>query len=405
MRILLAVLMASAVASPAWATVILYDGFDYTVEQRIIGQTNPALSTMWIDPVTSPSQPGPGAPDGYSQTDPQVIVSSSVGYGGLATPTGNSLAIPRGIPRPTSNDPDIGTHANIARIVIPTQNVGNTVEGKLYYSFTLQLDNIYEETDANARGQHSLGGFLAGFHAGPLPTSQGGMSTASTYGGQLRIRRQLDYSIDPLGLQTGMFEFGLVKNNAAGASTGVAWDETQAFDIASGPIFVVGSYQFIGNAAPGETDDEVKLWLNPTPGEAEGDAALTSTEGTDPNISGFYNLRSFWLRSDSAYPGDFLVDELRIGQTYADVTPAGPAGINGDFNDDQVVDGADVLLWQRGESPNGLDSGDLQLWKDNFGGAAAAAAVSAIPEPGTGVLAMIAALSAAWARHRVKAAK
>jgi hypothetical protein len=403
MRILLAALMATFVASPARAAVILYDGFDYTVEQRIIGQVNPITSTPWIDP-SSPAQPETAAGNGTADIDPQVIVSGSVGYSGLATSTGHSLAIPRGIPRPTSGTPNIGTHANIARIVMPTKNVGNTVDGKLYYSFTLQQDNIFIETDANARADYALGGFLAGFHAGPLsPTSQTGMQTAGTYGGQIRIRRQLDFSIDPLGLQTDKFEFGLVKNNAAGASTVVEWDETQAFDINSGPILVVGSYHFIGNTIAGETDDEVKLWLNPTPGETEGAATLASTEGTDPQISSFYNLRSFWLRSDRAFPGDFIIDELRIGDTFADVTPAGPAGVDGDFNVDGAVDGTDILLWQRGESPNGLEVGDLQLWMDNFGtGAGAAAFASVIPEPATGVLATIAALSAAWARLRVK---
>jgi hypothetical protein len=68
----------------------------------------------------------------------------------------------------------------------------------------------------------------------------------------------------------------------------------------------------------------------------------------------------------------------------------------GDFNDDGVVDGADFLAWQRGESPNQLSVADLDLWKANFG-VPAAIAVSAIPEPTAALLAAcgLAAMAAA----------
>ena len=60
------------------------------------------------------------------------------------------------------------------------------------------------------------------------------------------------------------------------------------------------------------------------------------------------------------------------------------SGLPGDFDADGDVDGADFLVWQRGESPSGTTAGDLALWMANFGvpynGAATAAA---IPEPAT----------------------
>ncbi|MBL9165702.1 MAG: hypothetical protein JNL18_23465 [Planctomycetaceae bacterium] len=59
-----------------------------------------------------------------------------------------------------------------------------------------------------------------------------------------------------------------------------------------------------------------------------------------------------------------------------------PSGIQGDFNASGLVDGADFLLWQRGGSPNPLSSGDLALWKSNFGASlSATSTTSAIPEP------------------------
>ncbi|WP_428303719.1 beta strand repeat-containing protein [Lacipirellula sp.] len=74
--------------------------------------------------------------------------------------------------------------------------------------------------------------------------------------------------------------------------------------------------------------------------------------------------------------------------------------LNADFNDDNVVDGRDFLIWQRGfGAPGGLIQGDangdnvvndadLAVWKDQFGQAAAQPAVGAVPEPAS--LALIA---------------
>lgn len=58
-------------------------------------------------------------------------------------------------------------------------------------------------------------------------------------------------------------------------------------------------------------------------------------------------------------------------------------GLPGDFNGDQVVNGADFLLWQRGGSPNPLSPTDLIEWETNYGssGLASITAVSFVPEP------------------------
>ncbi len=65
-----------------------------------------------------------------------------------------------------------------------------------------------------------------------------------------------------------------------------------------------------------------------------------------------------------------------------DAIPNSPVisdGLAGDFDGDDDVDGADFLLWQRDNSV-----GDLAVWQSHFGEvAAAAAALSAVPEPGS----------------------
>src|SRR5690606_34933151 len=86
------------------------------------------------------------------------------------------------------------------------------------------------------------------------------------------------------------------------------------------------------------------------------------------------------------------------------VTGATP--LAGDFNADGVVDAADYTVWRnnlngnesalRGNgNGNGIvDAADYTLWKDNYGetaGAAVALAATAVPEPSTYALLIIAA--------------
>ena len=66
---------------------------------------------------------------------------------------------------------------------------------------------------------------------------------------------------------------------------------------------------------------------------------------------------------------------------YGLVTYVTGGGQDGDFNGDGKVDGRDFLVWQRGGSPNPLSSGDLALWKSNYGVGALTGAVTAVPEP------------------------
>jgi hypothetical protein len=70
-------------------------------------------------------------------------------------------------------------------------------------------------------------------------------------------------------------------------------------------------------------------------------------------------------------------------------TAGGPVGTPGDFDNDDDVDGADFLAWQRGVRPSGAtrydgdadadgdaDGADLGLWRSNFGPGASAFAVA-----------------------------
>jgi hypothetical protein len=79
------------------------------------------------------------------------------------------------------------------------------------------------------------------------------------------------------------------------------------------------------------------------------------------------------------------VDNISFEGAFA--TPFG-----GDFDFNDVVDGNDFLIWQRGESPEAGSAAEFALWKANYGQSAPIPEISAVPEPGCLVLTGLAAL-------------
>ncbi len=101
-----------------------------------------------------------------------------------------------------------------------------------------------------------------------------------------------------------------------------------ASGLAAGTHLVVARYTF----NPGTDDDEVALWLDPaanTLGVPEGNvpaATLSGSTGTDATA-----VQSFWVFHPSQeLTNSFVLDEVRVGLSWADVTPAG-AVCNGAF--------------------------------------------------------------------------
>lgn len=90
---------------------------------------------------------------------------------------------------------------------------------------------------------------------------------------------------------------------------------------------VVVNYNIVGTYSAGTTDDTVNLWLNPAPstlGAAAQPAATIAYSGNSTNAdmvatTGFKTV-SFGLLSSAAGSYDF--DEVRVGTTWASVTPA-----------------------------------------------------------------------------------
>jgi hypothetical protein len=175
-----------------------------------------------------------------------------------------------------------------------------------------------------------------------------------------------------------------------------------------------------GNANGG--NDNVYIWMNPnlntTPSDANASIKYVSTDivaranalgvlpyqGEPPPGSpggggelSFDRLRLFAGNVAGTTPfAEWLFDEVRIGESFADVTPHTAAGVAGDYNQNNVVDAADYVAWRNnpatlpneGASPGVVDQADYNFWRARFGANSGAAAglSAAVPEPATGVL-------------------
>lgn len=101
----------------------------------------------------------------------------------------------------------------------------------------------------------------------------------------------------------------LFKSNTAAPTPTATLDQNQTY-------LVVLRYKFLSGA------DECALWLNPATGGAdEASASVTpiiTTSGSDQ--SGLLSIR---IESDPDASGPLYLDEIRVGQTWEDVTPSG----------------------------------------------------------------------------------
>lgn len=130
------------------------------------------------------------------------------------------------------------------------------------------------------------------------------------------------------------------------------------------------------------------------PDEVTVDVALA-----DLGFSGSVHVRDLWSRSDVGLVEGVISTNLgpRQSALYLLTAPAPSA----DFNNDDAVDGADFLIWQRGvgiasnadrsdgdaDGDRDVDVDDLQAWRTQF--AASASAVVRVPELSSSALAAL----------------
>jgi hypothetical protein len=230
----------------------------YAPGANLVGQTN-AGGGYWTQAGPSGSQP--------------AIQAGSLSVGGLSGLSGNSVKF--------------GGNGMSARFNLGT----NTASGTWFYSFIVRFADI--------TGLSSSGVFWAGFN-----NSSGTQTTPPTSVGTRVVTRSA----------TGGFNLGLDKSSGSPASFVFSPLVFTPNDV----IFLVGSYTFNS----GSTNDDVsQLWINPaasTFGLATAPpAALTNNAGTD--LSGIASFVLF--NRNSAEPALVIADEVRVGASWASVTP------------------------------------------------------------------------------------
>lgn len=384
-------MLACCVPQAAQAQLIAYDGFDYAVG-NLTDVANGALGGGFgwateIDPINNippGSRPVPefnvnsGVNYGWddrgwlsvpSNNDPGVnVVDNPVGWGytdslgqSLQT-TGKALAVTnwdRSVRNfdLSSLDPSLVTTSNANGSFPNTLALG--VSGtEVWISFLTQ-------GTATGEGESTaLITLIDGFGQGEAPKLELGRPA----------NMQLDGTADSLA---GNVAFGArSKQSNEVASTGTSWDDK---------IFMVARIRFLdpGDPIPGDPtnafgDELVDVWVNPDLGStapSNASAAIADLVLWDSVLEGI------WINGGA----DTNFDELRVGFSYGDVAPIAAAGLDGDFDVDGDVDGADFLKWQRDLG----DATNLALWESNFGAAPAIAATAAVPEPSSLLMASI----------------
>jgi pectate lyase len=198
-------------------------------------------------------------------------------------------------PTVTSNKATLPVTASTAFKPFATTPLTN---GAVYLSFILRQTTLTTST---------TGGTLAGLDDdGAVTTSNGRVAAAlAVHLKQTNSTRYL------LGIRKGQ--------GSSGAGGGSDVFHTAASFATGEVVFVVAKYTFL----PGAGDDTVALWVNPDPGSfGASEPPPNIAETTTGNASDAPGLRYVFLRCNSStVTGVNEVDNVRVGTSWADVTP------------------------------------------------------------------------------------
>jgi uncharacterized protein len=207
-------------------------------------------------------------------------------------------------------------------------------------------------------------------------------------------------SIDSFNLS---FDGEQWRDGGISGTTAVPTAQTMVFEYGVGATFD----EVVTWNAPGLTFDFVSpIFVSTAAGvPLDGNDAANRSADLGGEITGLaWGVgETLWLRwvelNDVNNDHGLAIDNVQFST--GEITPPGN---NADFNGDNVVDGADFLIWQRGfglaGQPNkstgdatgdgNVDGLDLDQWKSKFGGAPAVAAIGGVPEPTSVALAGLA---------------
>jgi hypothetical protein len=183
-------------------------------------------------------------------------------------------------------------------------------------------------------GQYSAGEVYCSF-AFRVDSEITGTGNETTAGFSYGTSTTFPLKINILGNGSGGYQFGVYKGG--GTSGNGAIDSTHTF--ASGDVvFIVARYVF----RPGVNADTCDLWINPDPatfGATTPPVATVADQGSGVSQSWSFIDRFFWRWSSSGSGyAKRVADELRVGFSWAEVTPPAPPALA------IALSGANVIL-------------------------------------------------------------
>lgn len=343
--------------------LLLYEPFDYGLGSSLVAQSNIYISPnqTWNLTGTTNGSLGPTIVQGDATDN-----LDSLSVPGLAPSIGYAVTPRSGDTKDTASPRIAFADGTVIakNTADPSQTAGTTV----YYSLMLRVDT--SSSDVGNTGTVGVGGsgtadnqgiFIAGFNNNT--TTQTPPLTG--------VAAALTMHQNPINSDT--FSLGLT-NNVNGTANN-AQLRTFDDDIMLGKgstIFIVAGYTF-GNG--NVTTDSANLWINPAIGTFSQLAPVTPPDFTvTTNFTGInpYQIASFFLRDNSFDPSLMTIDEVRVGTTWADVTPRDPSIHPGDANLDHVIDSADFDALKNGFAQhltgwaNGDFNGDGVINADDF---------------------------------------
>lgn len=250
---------------------VIYEGFNYpepgTADNSGLSGLNggSGWSAAW------------GANNNGFLTNP----SSTLSYGNLATSQG------------LVDDDNTGTNQAYARSSSLT-GLDPDADGERWFSMILRVDSLTSTPTANAR---TMAAGLADATSGTEIGNSAGVTITGNSAGD-----------------------GYTWGASLGTNTG-----TQTALASTGTFFFVGKYSLVG---AGGSNDMMEIWLNPT---ALGTGTLTSGSSADGYSSFTANKEigasDFLFNATGGNSGNSFtgaLDEIRLGDTYAEVTPVVP---------------------------------------------------------------------------------
>lgn len=171
-------------------------------------------------------------------------------------------------------------------------------------------------------GQYSAGEVYCSF-AYRLDTAPTGTGNETTAGFSFGTSTVFPLKINILGVGAGGYQIGLYKGGGTAGNGQI--DDSQTFT-AGQTVFLVARYVF----RAGANADTCDLWINPNPstfGAATPPTATLADIGAGVSQTWTFIDRFFWRWGTAGYPNR-VADELRVGFSWAEVTPPAPPALS-----------------------------------------------------------------------------